>query len=126
MPPLHRAIALEQVHQIAVQIAQELHFDVPGAADVFFQEDIAVAESGRRFALGGFQHRRKFVGRIDGAHAAAAAAVGRFQHDRIAKLLGRCFRFFQIADGFGGAAQNRHIRFAGDFACGRFVAELFQ
>ena len=64
MPPLHRAIALEQMHQIAVLVAQQLHFDVPRPPNVLFQEHIAAAEGRRRFALGLFQRRAtQFVGR---------------------------------------------------------------
>ena len=32
VPPLHRAVALEQVHQVAVLVAEDLHLDVAGPA----------------------------------------------------------------------------------------------
>ena len=32
MPPLHRAIALEQMDEVAVLVAEQLHFDVPRRA----------------------------------------------------------------------------------------------
>ena len=42
MPPLHRAIALEEMHQVAVLVAQQLHFDVPRPADELLDEDIGL------------------------------------------------------------------------------------
>jgi len=39
MPPLNRAIAFEEVHEPAVAIADELHLDVLGAFDEFFEEE---------------------------------------------------------------------------------------
>ncbi len=50
MPPLHRAIALPKVHDVAVMVGDDLHFDVPRVLDVFFQIDAGVAEG--RLGLG--------------------------------------------------------------------------
>ncbi|MES2681944.1 MAG: hypothetical protein V4650_00355 [Pseudomonadota bacterium] len=44
--PLHRAIALEQMHQIAVAVAQHLHLHMPGAAHQLLDIDRIVAEGG--------------------------------------------------------------------------------
>ena len=55
MPALHRAIAFPQVDEIAVLIAEDLHFDVLGAADVAFDENFRAAERAAGFALGLFQ-----------------------------------------------------------------------
>ena len=41
---LHRAVALEQVHQVAVVVAQHLHLDVLGPHDQLLQEQRVVAE----------------------------------------------------------------------------------
>jgi hypothetical protein len=52
MAALHRAIAFVQMGHVAVLIAQNLHFDVLGARNVFFQKNGRVAEGDRlRFAL---------------------------------------------------------------------------
>ena len=42
---LQRAIALEQVDDIAVGVAEHLHLDVARARDVFFDQDMIVAEA---------------------------------------------------------------------------------
>ena len=51
MPPLHRAIALVQVQQVAVLVAEDLHFDVPRARQILLQKDGVIAERRCRFAL---------------------------------------------------------------------------
>ena len=115
------------MHQIAVQIAQQLHFDVPGPPNVFFDEHVAVAEGRRRFALGRFHVAGQFVGRVDHAHSAAAAAVRRFQHDRITEFRSAtCARFVDAGNRIRAAAENRHLRLIGNFAGRRFVAQLVQ
>ena len=93
MPPLHRAIALEQVHQVAVLVAQQLHFDVPGALDELFDEDVAAAEGGQATrAAPASELAASSLGFVDHAHAAAAAPLGRLEHHRIAELLGQLVR----------------------------------
>ena len=42
--PLHGAIPLEQMHQVAVGIAQKLHFHVARAADQLLEIDFILAE----------------------------------------------------------------------------------
>ena len=41
VPPLHRAVALEQVHDLAVRVAHDLHFDVAGIAGEAFSSTTA-------------------------------------------------------------------------------------
>src|SRR3954469_2445686 len=45
MPPLHAAIALEQVHEPTMLIAENLHLDVAGLADKFLDEYVRTAKS---------------------------------------------------------------------------------
>ena len=55
MPPLDRALALEQVHDVAVRVAEDLDLDVPRGFDVGLDEQRAVAKGGLRFLARGFQ-----------------------------------------------------------------------
>ena len=48
---LHRAVALEQVDDVAVAVAEDLHLDVAGALDQLFEIDLVVAEGGLGLAL---------------------------------------------------------------------------
>ena len=71
---LHRAVALIQMHDVSMRIAQNLHLDVLGLFDVFFKENIPVAKGLERLAL----HQREIIAQLllvlDLAHAAPAAA----------------------------------------------------
>ena len=68
MPALHRAIALEEVDEIAVLVAEQLHFDVRGALDELLQEDVGTAE-GRAGLAPGLVEGRARVGRAHGRRA---------------------------------------------------------
>ncbi len=96
MPPLQRAFALEQRHQIAVAVADHLHFDVTRIINVFLNQHAIVAERGLRLALGADDGRRKFAGRPHDPHAAAATPGGRLDQHR-------------KADSVGGRSQGRLV-----------------
>ena len=74
MAALDGAVALEEMNDIAVAVAENLHFDMAGALDQLFEIDLVIAESGHGFALGlgEIALERGVVG--DDAHAASAAA----------------------------------------------------
>ncbi len=80
--PLHGAIALVQMHQIAVRVAQDLHFHVARAADQLLEINLVLAESRLGLAPRGGHGFDEIVVVFDDAHAAAAAAPTRFEHDR--------------------------------------------
>ena len=54
MAALDRTIAFEEVDDVAVPVAEDLHLDVARAADEAFEEDGSVAESGGGLGLGLF------------------------------------------------------------------------
>ena len=49
MPALHRALALEQMHDVAVSVGEDLHFDVARAIDQALDVQRAVAERRQGF-----------------------------------------------------------------------------
>src|SRR5262249_19001537 len=49
VPALQGAVALPEMHQVAVPVAQELHLDVAGLVDVLLEIDAAILE--RRLGL---------------------------------------------------------------------------
>ena len=89
MPPLDRAFALAEVHDVAVVIAEDLELDVPRRLEILLDVDVADAERGFRFALRRLERMRQLRRVLDDAHAAAAAAGHRLDDDRIADLLAR-------------------------------------
>ena len=58
VPPLYRAVAFAEMHDIAVGVGQDLHFDMPRAAQIAFQVDLIVTEGGT-----GFRSRQPIGGR---------------------------------------------------------------
>ena len=51
--PLHRAIALADMHHIALPVAKDLNLHVPRMQHGFFNQQLAVAKSIARFTAGG-------------------------------------------------------------------------
>ena len=88
MPPLQGAVAFPQVNEVAVPIAENLHFDVSGTVDVFFEIDAAVLEGGFGFLLCGSQADAEVDVIACDAHAAPAAAGRRLDQDGIAHRFG--------------------------------------
>ena len=76
VPPLQRAFALEQRQQIAVTVADDLHFDMARVFDEFFDQHAIVAERGLGLPLGADNGGRKLARGTHNAHAASAAAGG--------------------------------------------------
>ena len=81
---LHRAVALEEVHDVALAVGQHLHLDVARPRHELLEEQRAVAERGLGLALAAREGLVHLLGPRHGAHAAAAAAGRRLQHHRIA------------------------------------------
>ena len=85
---LDRALALAQIDDVAVLVAQNLNFDVARIGDEFFDEDAVVAEARFRLRAGAGEVLHHFAFGKRDAHALAAAARGRLDHHRITNLLG--------------------------------------
>ena len=71
---LDRAIALEEMHGVAVAVAEDLHLDMTCAFDQLFEIDLVLAEGGFCLALALGDLAGEIGFGTDGAHAAAAAA----------------------------------------------------
>ena len=112
-----------QMHQIAVQVTQDLHFDMAGATDQLLEVHLVVAEGGFRFAPRRFERGGEIALALDHPHAAPATAPACLQHQRVTDL-GRDLRA-----GRGLARQRRTGRHDRDLgrhrrmACGDLVAE---
>ena len=89
VPALNRAVALVKMNEVAVPVAQNLHLDVLGLADELLDEDVGNAEGRARLAPRLVERGVERVGRLDHAHAAAAASHRRLDDDREAERLGQ-------------------------------------
>ena len=109
VPPLHRAIALEEVHVVTVGVAEDLHFDVARALDVLFQEDLLVAEGAGRLALAGGEVGGELLRLVHPAHALAAAPGGRLDEHGEADALGFFLQERRILVVAVVAGRDRHV-----------------
>ena len=107
---LQRAIALPQMNDIALAVAEHLHFDMARREDVFLYQHARVAKRRLALALRGLQRGLEGVGRIDAAHAAPAAAGDRLDEHRVADLAGARLQKHRA---LLGAMIARHDRRAG-------------
>ena len=106
--PLHRAVALEQVHHIAMQVAQHLDLDVVRTAHQLLQVHLVIAEGRFRFAPRHRQLHTQVLRCLDGAHAAAAAAPAGLQHQRIANGSRQLQAFLDVVRQRVGGWHHRH------------------
>ena len=95
---LHGAVALPQVHEVAVAVAQQLHFHMARATNELFEVHLVVAEGCLGLAARRSHLLQQLVRGFHYAHAAATAAPASLQHHRVAHFFG------------GGEALGIHAR----------------
>ncbi len=89
MAALHRAVALVEVHDVALRVGEDLHLDVAGVDDRLLEEHRGVAERGLGLAHGRVDGVPQLLGPRDPAHAAAAAARDGLDEEREPDVVGR-------------------------------------
>jgi hypothetical protein len=111
------------MHEVAVRVAENLHFHVPGAGDELLEVHLVLAERRLRLA----PRRGDGLGEtalvLDDAHAAAASSPARLQHHRKAHLARELERARLVV---GQRRRRRHHRHAGarrEIARGDLVAQ---
>ena len=85
---LHRTVALEQMHAMALRIGEYLNLDMARAREIFLDQHPVIAERRSGLALRRGQCRGEFLRRIHHAHALAAAAGAGLDQHRIADARG--------------------------------------
>ena len=108
--PLQGTIALAEVNDVAVPIGKDLNFDVARSSDEFLDEHAAGAECGCDFAHGSFKFSLEIAFLVDPPQAAAAAAGGRFDQDRIADLARALLQKIGVLAFAMIAGHDRHAR----------------
>ena len=122
MAALDRALALAEMHDVAVVVAENLELDVARRFDVLLEVDVADAERGFGFALRRLDRLRELARRAHDAHAASAAARGRLDDDGIADVLRQLERLVLAVDRTVAAGQDRHPGLLHHAAGARLVA----
>ena len=114
------------MQQIAMKIANNLHFHMARMAHKLFEINIALAESGQGFAFSRFHGREQLRLIFNDAHTAPTAAPARFQHQGIADAGGDFFDLSFVVGQGAARRHNGHTRFFGDSARRYLVAKRTQ
>ncbi len=120
---LNRALALAQMHDVALRIAEALHLDMSRGMYGLFHVDGAVAKRLAGLALGQPQRRGELVRPRHEANALAAATSRRLQQHRIAELTGNARSLRRILQARVVARHNRHAGLDRDVLGGGFLAQ---
>ncbi len=120
---LHRAVALVEVHEVAVRVAEDLHLDVTRAPHQLFEVDLVVAERGFRLAPRRGDHLDQLRRIVDDAHAAAATTPARLEHHGITDLRGQPERLGSVERQRRRCRHHGYARRRRQVARGHLVAE---
>ncbi len=120
---LYRAVALVQVHQVAVGVAHDLHFHMTRAADQLLEIHLVLAEGSLGFAPGRSHRFDEFAIVLDDAHAAAAPAPAGLEHDGKPDGVRHGEHFGFIGRQWRCGRHHRHACAGGQVACLHLVAE---
>ena len=124
--PLHRAVALEQVDDVAVAVRRHLHLDVAGAADEALEVDVVLAEGGVGLAPCREQGRLELVRAVHDPHPAPAAAPARLEDAGEAHFLHESEGSYRIGRQGPGRGHRGHPGGGGDGTGGDLVSEPAQ
>ena len=105
---LDRAVALAEVHDVAVAVGQHLDLDVARVRQVALEVDGRVGEELLALARGALEGVLELVRLQRDAEALAAAAARGLDRDRVADLLGDLLRVLERLDRLGRARHDRH------------------
>src|SRR5258708_33852099 len=83
MPPLDRAVALEQVDEVSAPVTEDLKLDVPRLFDVTLQQETVVAEALGRLTPRRLDGRDQFLGAAHDLHPLPAAAGAGLDQQRV-------------------------------------------
>jgi hypothetical protein len=86
VPALHGAVALAEVDDVAVLVAEYLELDVARPREIFLHVHVAAAEGGERFGARQLERAGEVVGIPGDAHPLPAAAGGGLDDHRKADV----------------------------------------
>ncbi len=123
VPALNRAIAFEEVDEVACPVAEKLDFDMLGLTNELLDEDVGDAEGVGRLSASLVDRGLECIGRANDPHPPAAAAHRRLDDDGIAQGLGQRVGLWTGNDRAVASRKNRHAHLACELARGHLVAQ---
>ena len=124
--PLHRAVALEEMNDLAVRVGQHLDLQMAGPPDEPLEVDLVLAEGRGRLAPRRQQRRFQLAGTRHHPHAAPAAAPARLEDAGKADPSRQLQRGRRVRGQRPGRGNRRHAGRRGDGPRGDLVAEPSQ
>src|SRR5882762_10385137 len=121
---LHRAVALAQMHHLAVGVAHDLDLDMARTRQVLLDVDLVGVEGGERFLFRERKGLRELLRVVGDTHPLAAAARRGLDDDRETDFLRDALAFLEGLDGPRRPGHRRHTLRLGERARGRLVAHL--
>ena len=110
MPALDRTLALAEVDQMAVAVAEDLDLDVARPAEELLDVHPPVAEGRLRLARGGGERRAELLLAGDGAHALPAAPARGLDQHRVPERRDLAARGCDVGGHELRAGDERHAR----------------
>ena len=108
---LDGAVTFEEMHHIAVLITHDLHFDMLRVHDAAFDIDFIITESHLRFGTRTVVRFFQIFHAVDISHAASAAAIDGFDHDRESVGFCESLHFIKAVNRTLGPRDHRDLRF---------------
>ena len=99
VPPLDRAVALEEVDHVALGVGEDLHLDVPRVDHGLLDEHGRVAERALGLAHAGVDRVLEVLLLVHLAHAAAAATGDGLDEERVVQALRRFHQLVEVVVG---------------------------
>src|SRR4029077_7270503 len=110
IPPLDRAVALKQMDESTLTVAQDLHFGKARTAHQLLEVHLVVAERRFRLATGHGQHLCKLRIALNDSHAATASTPTGLEHDGETNLVCESRAFLNARWQRGCGGHDRHAR----------------
>ena len=99
VPPLDRAVALEEVDHVALGVGEDLHLDVPRVDHGLLDEDGRVAERALGLAHAGVDRVLEVLLLVHLAHAASATAGDGLDEEGVVQPLGGFHQLVEVVVG---------------------------
>ena len=125
MSSLNTAVALEQMHNLAVAITEQLHLDMLGSVEEALDKDGTVAEGRFGLGRGAFKGVLETVLVSDDPHAPATATKGCLDDDGKAMFVRELLDLFESTDGPVRPRNHWYPAFDGQLTSGNLVPERF-
>ena len=123
MSPLDGAVALVQMDNVAVIVAEKLNLDMLGLVEEAFDEDGAIAEGSLGFRSGALECFLERLLVADDSHTTAATTKSSLDDDGESVLVGKVLNLLEPLDGARCTRHNRDIGSNGQLSSGDLVTK---